>query len=139
MYGGGGITPDYIVKSEPISVYTQNLLRKNLFYTYILSYLDKNNGTIKQKYSGMKSFKDNFKISDSFLNSFIDYAKSKEVEFVEKDFNEDKEYIAARLKAQIARNYWKNEGWFSILLTTDEQMNKALTLFDEAKKIAELN
>lgn len=139
VYGGGGITPDYIVKSEPISVFTQNLLRKNVFYTYILSYLDKNNGSIKQKYSDLNTFRDNFIITESFLQSFIDYAKSKEVEFIEKDFNEDREYIAARLKAQIARNYWKNEGWFSILLKTDEQMNKALSLFDEAKKIAGLN
>jgi len=139
VYGGGGITPDYIVKSKSVTLFTQNLLRKNIFYTYILSYLDKNNGTIKEKYPDLKSFRENFLISDSFLKSFIDYAKSKDVEFSEKEFNEDKDYITARLKAQIARNYWKNEGWHSILIKTDEQMNKALTLFDEAKKIAELN
>lgn len=139
VYGGGGITPDYIIKSKSVTLLTQNLLRKNIFYTYILSYLDKNNGMIKEKYPDLKSFKENFLVSDLFLKNFIDYAKSKDVEFDEKEFNEDKDYIAARLKAQIARNYWKNEGWYSILLTADEQMNKALTLFDEAKNIAELN
>jgi len=139
VYGGGGITPDYIIKSKSVTLFTQNLLRKNIFYTYILSYLDKNNGMIKEKYPDLKSFKDSFIISDSFVKNFIDYAKSKDVEFDEKEFNEDKDYIIARLKAQIARNYWKNEGWYSILLTADEQMNKALTLFDEAKNIAELN
>ena len=50
----------------------------------------------------------------------------------------DKDYISARLKAQIARNYWKNEGWYSILLTSDDQLNKALTLFNEAKDLAKL-
>jgi len=44
----------------------------------------------------------------------------------------------ARLKAQIARNFWKNEGWFSVLLTTDNQVSKALTLFNEAKDLAKL-
>ncbi|MBE0550770.1 MAG: hypothetical protein IH619_00120, partial [Ignavibacterium sp.] len=46
--------------------------------------------------------------------------------------------IVARLKAQIARNFWKNEGWYSILLTSDDQLNKALTLFNEAKDLAKL-
>ena len=50
VYGGGGITPDYIVKSGLVTTYTQNLLRKNIFYTFILSYLDKNSEVIKQKY-----------------------------------------------------------------------------------------
>ena len=36
VYGGGGITPDYIVKSDLVTTYTQNLLRKNIFYTFIL-------------------------------------------------------------------------------------------------------
>ena len=49
VYGGGGITPDYIVKSGLITSYTQNLLRKNVFYTFILSYLDKNGAAIKSK------------------------------------------------------------------------------------------
>ena len=44
----------------------------------------------------------------------------------------------SRLKAQIARNFWKNEGWYSVLLTQDAQLNKALTLFNEAKDLAKL-
>ena len=50
----------------------------------------------------------------------------------------DRDYIVSRLKAQIARNYWKNEGWYSVLLNTDDQMNKAITLFKEAKDLANL-
>ena len=72
------------------------------------------------------------------MKSFIDFAASKEVVFSDEDYQKDKDYIAARLKAQIARNYWKNEGWYSILLTSDDQLNKALTLFNEAKDLAKL-
>ncbi|HDZ58972.1 MAG TPA: S41 family peptidase, partial [Ignavibacteriales bacterium] len=54
------------------------------------------------------------------------------------DFDKDKNYITARLKAQIARNYWKNEGWYVVLLKVDKQFMKAVTLFDEAKDLAHL-
>lgn len=139
VYGGGGITPDYIVKSGLVTTYTQNLLRKNIFYTFILSYLDKNTEAIKQKYNeNLSSFKSDFDITDEMMKSFIDFATSKEVAFSDEDYQKDKDYIAARLKAQIARNFWKNEGWYSILLTSDDQLNKALTLFNEAKDLAKL-
>jgi len=139
VYGGGGITPDYIVKSELVTPYTQNLLRTNVFYTFILSYLDKNTEAIKNKYKeDLIFFKKDFKISEEMLKNFIEYAKTKEVAFNEEEYNKDKEYIASRLKAQIARNYWKNEGWYSVLLNEDDQLNKALTLFNEAKELAKL-
>ncbi|HEX9251279.1 MAG TPA: S41 family peptidase [Ignavibacteriaceae bacterium] len=139
VYGGCGITPDYIVKSGLMTAYTQNLLRKNIFYTFILSYLDKNTETIKQKYGDdLSKFKSDFKITDAMMKSFLDFASSKEVEFVDADFQKDKDYISARLKAQIARNFWKNEGWYSVLLGSDDQLNKALTLFNEANDLAKL-
>ena len=72
------------------------------------------------------------------LKSFCDYAKSKDVTFNQEEYEKDKDYITARLKAQIARNYWKNEGWYSVLLKTDEQLLKAITLFGEANNLAKL-
>lgn len=138
VYGGGGITPDYIVKQGTITPYTQNLLRKNVFYTFVLSYLDKNGQSIKNKYQDLLNFKNDFNLDDKTLSTFIDYATNKEVTFNEEEYRKDKDYIKSRLKAQIARNYWKNEGWYSVLLTTDDQMMKAVTLFKEAKDLANL-
>ncbi len=36
VYGGGGITPDYIVKAGKINDYSRDLLRNNVFYQYTL-------------------------------------------------------------------------------------------------------
>uniref|UniRef100_A0A7V2ZJW5 S41 family peptidase n=1 Tax=Ignavibacterium album TaxID=591197 RepID=A0A7V2ZJW5_9BACT len=139
VFGGGGITPDYIVKSETLTEYTQNLLKENLFYSYILNYLDNNAKEIKNKFGNdLNKFRKGFSISNEMMDSFISYAKSKKVEFNKDDFEKDKDYIAARLKAQIARNFWKNDGWYSVLLEGDSQFNKALKLFNEAKDLANL-
>ena len=56
----------------------------------------------------------------------------------EEGFKKDNAYITARLKAQIARNFWKNEGWYQVLVKTDNQIAKAETLFQEAKDLAKL-
>jgi carboxyl-terminal processing protease len=139
VYGGGGITPDYILKTESITEYTSNLLRKNIFYQYILNYIETNGKTINSKYGNdLNKFLNEFYYSEDELNNFISFADSKDVEFNEKQFNTDKAYISTRLKAQLARNYWKNDGWYSVMLTTDNQVEKAIGLFDEAKQIADL-
>ena len=139
VYGGGGITPDYILKNEKITSYTSNLLRKNIFYQFILNYIEINGRTISTTYGeNLSRYLSSFQFPGTELSKFTSFAESKDVKFNEEEFNTDKEYIATRLKAQLARNYWKNEGWYSVMLTTDKQIEKAMTLFDEAKQIADL-
>lgn len=139
VFGGGGITPDYIVKSKTLTEYTQNLLKENLFYSFVLGYLDTHSNEIKNKYGNdLTKFRKEFLINTDLLNSFVNFAKTKKIEFNQSDFEKDKDYIAARLKAQIARNFWKNDGWYSVLLEGDSQFRKALELFKEAKDLANL-
>ena len=139
VFGGGGITPDYLVKSETLTEYTQNLLKENLFYSFVLGYLDTHSNEIKNKYGNdLNRFRKEFFIDTDLIDSFVNFAKTKKIEFNQSDFEKDKDYIAARLKAQIARNFWKNDGWYSVLLEGDSQFRKALELFKEAKDLANL-
>jgi carboxyl-terminal processing protease len=139
VYGGGGITPDYIIKSDKITAYTTNLLRNNVFYQFTLSYLDRNASEIKSNYGeDLQKFVNNFVIDNELEKNFISFAETKKVDFNSEEYQKDKVYILARLKAQIARNFWKNEGWYSVLLKTDNQVTKAETLFNEAKDLAKL-
>ncbi|MEI7907129.1 MAG: S41 family peptidase, partial [Bacteroidota bacterium] len=140
ILGGGGITPDFIVKPGSITKYSIQLNRRNMFYEFITGYLTRNGEQIKNKYkTDMQSFNKNFAIDDSLMNEFLRFTKEKKIEFVEDDFKKDKDYIQARLKAYVARNYWNNEGWYSVLLGIDNQVKKAITLFPEAEKIARMN
>lgn len=139
VYGGGGITPDYIIKSEDITDYTTYLLRNNIFYQFTLTYLDNHSEEIKNNYKDdLKKFRNEFSVNEKIIEDFKAFAESKDIKFTREDFEKDEDFILARLKAQIARNFWKNEGWFSVLLTTDNQVSKALTLFNEAKDLAKL-
>lgn len=140
VYGGGGITPDYVIKSDKTTGYTTNLLRKNVFYQFILRYLETKKQNIINKYgNNLKSFNKNFKINSSTLKNFLAFAKTLKVKFNLKEFNIDKNFIKARLKAQIARNFWKNKGWYTVLLNQDKEIQKSLSLFKEASDLAGLN
>jgi len=140
VYGGGGITPDYVIKSEKYSDYLTDLLRHNVFYKFTLRYLQSNKTKIIKKYGKNLSLYDkDFKINKANLKSFLSFAKTLKVKFISKDFNKDKNYIKARLKAQIARIFWKNKGWYSVLLKQDKEIKKSLTLFNEASELAKLN
>jgi carboxyl-terminal processing protease len=139
VYGGGGITPDYIIPSEKLSDYTRDLLRNNIFYQFILKYIEKNGESLSSRYGDdLQKFRRDFSFTTDEQKQFIDFAKDKDVSFMEEDFAESKDYIFTRLKAQLARNYWKNEGWYTILLDIDTQFLKSVTLFDEAKDLANL-
>lgn len=139
VFGGGGITPDFIIKSESLTEYTNELLRKNIFYQYTLKFIESNESSLKKIYgSDLQKFIAEFNFSESELSKFVAFAESKDVKINSAEFETDKQYILARLKAQVARNYWKNEGWYTVILSVDNQLKEALTLFDEARELAEL-
>ncbi|MDP4114972.1 MAG: S41 family peptidase [Bacteroidota bacterium] len=137
VYGGGGITPDYFVKSEKVTEFTSNLLKSDLFFQFISNYLLNKKDLIKKNES-LDYFINNFHFSESDLNNFISYIQTKKIKFEPELYNRDKHYIEKRLKATIARNYWKNTGWYRIMLMNDIQINKAMELFGEAKSLANL-
>ncbi|NUN08553.1 MAG: S41 family peptidase [Ignavibacteriaceae bacterium] len=139
VYGGGGITPDYLVKNDKLTGYTTSLLRQNVFYLFALKYIDVNGKAIADKYgNNLKKFDSEFRFSQKDEKDFVEFAAEKGAKFDQTDFDQEKDYIFLRLKGQLARNYWKNEGWYTVLLKGDKQVTKALTLFDKAKEIAGL-
>lgn len=138
VYGGGGITPDYIINSERVQKFSVELRRANLLYLYTLKYMGNHTEEIKNKYPDLQSFKSKFRFSDNDLNDFINFTKSKNIIFNKEEFEKDKEYIRTQLKAYVARNLWKNEGWYYVLLDIDNQFQKAVKQFSEAEKLANL-
>ncbi len=138
VYGGGGITPDYIVKNDLITDYSVELRRKNAYYEFIRTYLDENTNKIKKEYPTLTKFLDKFNFSENEVDAFVNLTKKIGIEFDEEDFKKDRDYILTRLKGYVAREFWKNKGWYSVLLRIDKTFNKGISVFDIAEDIAEL-
>ncbi|MFI5251932.1 MAG: S41 family peptidase [Bacteroidota bacterium] len=140
VYGGGGITPDYIVKSADITELTKNLLRRDLFFPFITSYLDEEGPKLRSQYKeDVKAFNQEYQVNDEMVKNFKAFIEKKDIKVDDKQYDKDIVYLKARLKAYIARSLWGNEGWFTVMLEVDPQLQKALTLFPEAQKIAGLD
>lgn len=139
VYGGGGITPDYVVKNAQLTALTQGILRRGLFDQFVTAHLDGKGLSIRSDYSkNWKKFRDSFVITDDILSGFRAYLESHETKIDEKEFEKDVTFIKTRLKATFARNFWGNEGWYPLMLQVDAQFQKAMSLFPEAEKIASL-
>ncbi|MCC7158612.1 MAG: S41 family peptidase [Ignavibacteria bacterium] len=138
VYGGGGVTPDFIVKLDTLTNYSVQLRRLNLFLEYANSYFDNNRENIKSTYSDYIKFRDNFQVSPAMLEDFKSLAASKNVQFNEDEWNRDADFISMSIKSIIARDLWGNNGSMAVFLATDRQMEKALRLFPEAEKLAQL-
>ena len=138
VFGGGGITPDYFVRLDTLTSYTVQLRRINLFYEFIENYLTSNRKKIESTYKNYYEFRDNFKVDENMLNLFKDMAKNKKIDFDYTAYERDKQFIVISLKSQIARDLWGNEGSYAVFVSNDDQVQKALTLFNEALKLMNL-
>jgi carboxyl-terminal processing protease len=140
VYGGGGITPDYVVKNATLAAGTQVLLRRAMFDQFVSSYLDGKGLAVRSEYArDWKKFRDSFAIADGLLSEFRAFLQKADVKIGEQDFEKDLPFIKTRLKATLARSFWGNDGWYPLMLQVDAQYKKALSLFPEAQKIAKLN
>ncbi|MBI3579229.1 MAG: S41 family peptidase [Ignavibacteriales bacterium] len=140
VYGGGGITPDYIIKPANITELTKNLFRRDMFFQFATVYLDGNAQKLRSTFgTDLKNFMKTYTVSDEMLADFRKFVEQKSVKIEAKDFEQDLPFIRTRLKAHIAQNFWGNEGWYSVMLEVDTQFQKAIHLFPEATKLAKLN
>jgi len=139
VYGGGGITPDYIVKPDTLSPLLRQLAQRSVFYEFNFKFMNENGPMIRKTYEkDFRRFKEQFEITDQIISEFRAFAKNKGVEIKEEDLRKDLPYLKVLLKATIARPLWGWDGYYQILSAVDHQFQKALTLFPEAQRIAGL-
>ena len=112
---------------------------KRIFSEFNNGYMDRNGKQIRQEYDKqLRKFIAGVKITDDVVSEFMELGKKRGVTQNDEQFKKDKEFIRTRIKADIARDLFGNEGWYSIMHSEDNQVQKALTLFPEAGKIAGL-
>ncbi|MCK5742124.1 MAG: S41 family peptidase, partial [Chlorobi bacterium] len=140
LLGSGGITPDYVVKYDTITVLSRKIRRANILFKFALNYMNENGDGLKEKYkTNFKSYYRNFELDDDAVEMLKSMAKAKKIEWDDEDFEKDEEYLKISLKAAIARTIWGNNEYRAIFSDLSRQTIKAAELFPEAKQIAKLN
>lgn len=137
VYGGGGIQPDIFLHSTPFSHVpdlTNKLLQKRLFFEFANEYAAHHPEISTDLYD----FRKNFEITASLYNDFKSFSRSKNVSFTDAEMDQDTAFVKLRLKAELAKHFWGNDGYYLILLSGDQQYRNALNYFGEARKLASL-
>jgi len=140
VYGGGGITPDYIVKADTIGMLARKLRSKNLFWKTADQIMKQRGKIIRDNYQGkMTAFLNTFEVTPADIDILKSFAAQDSITWEAKDYSFDEEFIKTIIKAHIGRNIFNNNGYTSVMLRMDSQAKKAMELFDEAKKIAQIH
>lgn len=136
VYGGGGIMPDYFVPLDTSShsEYFRKLYLNNTLREYSLSYAEKHRKKLKDL--AFDEFHKNFEVTEQMLKDLVKLGEESEIPFQQNDYNKSKELLKLRIKAQIARSIWQEEGFYPIINEQNEVFQQALQLFEEARQLA---
>ncbi len=127
VYGGGGIMPDIFVPVDTTenNFFILELNQLGLINQFAFDYVDNHRDVLK-KFKNFESFNTTFQITESIFNDFINYSKKNGLtsEFI--DLNKSSRTLKTRLKAHIAKQLWKNEGFYKVIQSLDKTFQKAL-------------
>ncbi len=125
VYGGGGITPDHIIQSDRESALLSRLRRENIMFDFAVRYV-----------AAHPDLKPGFVVGDPGIKEFQAFLTARKFTYDAEAFESSRKGIDLRLRSQIGRVKWGSETESKILVEGDVQVQKALTLFEEASKLA---
>jgi carboxyl-terminal processing protease len=128
VYGGGGIMPDIFVPIDTTANYKYfNLLvRKNVIYPYVVSYMDKNLESLRKKYTKFETFEKGFEVGDDMMKEIVALGDKEGIEKTEEDYNAVVDDIKLHVKALLARDLWESAEYYKIVNKQNEFVNKAI-------------
>ena len=132
VYGGGGITPDVIVKPRELSETVQILEVKSALFNFAVRYYSENPKLTRE-----------IKITPKILEDLAQYVISNEIVPADKMAQalantDDRQYIERTLRAEIVAAKFGYDSSYPIRLEGDDQVSKAIELFPEAQKLQAL-
>jgi carboxyl-terminal processing protease len=125
VYGGGGITPDYVVEEPKANDFQTMLAAKFAVYTFVKAYMEKN-----------PNVDQSFQVTDALVDQFKQHLTKRGIEFTEKDFQDNKDFIKRSIKYEVFYDRYGVADAGKVLLEGDPQVTKALDLIPEAKDLA---
>ena len=130
VFGGGGITPDVLVKQPTLSRTTQLLEVRSAIFNYAVEYAAKHPELTKD-----------VAITPAIVEDFIRHAVEHEIAN-ESDIRDamlkpaDRNFVERALKAEIVAAKYGFDASYPYRLQGDAQVEKALEMFPEAQKLA---
>lgn len=124
VYGGGGIMPDIFVPVDTSSstFYYVELRYSPAFQQFAFDFVQRRRSTWKNEDDFLKRFNPDAALMDRF----VEYAaKTHKVERNAAEYRKSYELIRRALKAEIARQLFADQGYFTVITSFDNEVRKA--------------
>ncbi|MDG2153399.1 MAG: S41 family peptidase [Crocinitomicaceae bacterium] len=135
VYGGGGISPDIFVPLDTsgTGLYYSSLLWGGAINQFAFDYVKRQRYFSQNPWSSLAQFKNDFKIDDSLIKELVEYADSglNIRPYTKNDVKHCKKRLMIQLKAEIARQIWQENGFFSVYNEFDSEFQSAFNAFEE--------
>jgi len=125
VYGGGGITPDYMVEEPKANEFQDMMVRRFAIYTFVRDFLAKS-----------PPIDASFQVSDELLAEFKQHVGKRGIEFTEKDFEDNRDYLKRMIRYEIVYNRLGVSAAARVLLEGDPLVVKGIELIPEARDLA---
>lgn len=132
VYGGGGIMPDIFVPvdTSDASWYYIQLRYSAAFQHFAFDYVQDK----RTKWNSISDFSRSFQVSPQLVSQFAAYAaKYHKVPRVERELRSSMKLVQQTLKAEIARQLFLEQGYFTITTQYDREVQRALKFFRTGK------
>ena len=135
VYGGGGISPDIFVPLDTsgTGLYYSSLLWGGAINQFAFDYVKRQRYFSQNPWSSLAQFKNDFQIDDSLIKELVEYADSglNIRPYTKNDVKHCKKRLMIQLKAEIARQIWQENGFFSVYNDIDSEFQNAYNAFEK--------
>ena len=126
VYGGGGITPDIFIPLDT-AAYNPTITRlfiKGTISDYAYRYYLQN-AALVSKFKSPSDFNNNFLFTEENWKQFM--STSAKDSIVLNNLNaKDKSDLLVRIKSSLARQIWRNEGFYQVMNKQDKTVQRAV-------------
>jgi carboxyl-terminal processing protease len=128
VYGGGGITPDIEVGNDTLTRFGIDLRRKNVFFNYAVDYLVDHDHQLSP----------DPEITAEIMNDFLNYAREQDISYTAADLDSTRTFIETSIKSELVRKVYGDLEAYKISISQDNQLQKAVSLFDRFKTLDDM-
>lgn len=133
VHGNGGIMPDVFIPRDTIGInsYYISVMNNGLVYEYAFTYTDKNRQRLEQFKTWQEM--DAYLSYQPLLTNLISLADVKGIRYRPYLVTECRNLLNLQLRANIVRNFFGDEGYYSLVLQDDIVLKKAIELAQARK------
>lgn len=133
VYGGGGIAPEIYVAYDTAAfpAGAARLFNSSIIPNFTYQYYKQNKTTLPL-WKTAHAFATNYSLPANTWNNLVDFAKQDSISLTVSDSNLKAESLE-RIKALLARQIWRNDGFFEVENADDATYKKALEVIGKMK------